>query len=143
MNRYLPIMFLFCAASLPAAFARADQKPAAPGPSQKCSMDSLPEADKRRMVEEYARRLRTDGKASADAWGREQGDIAYRKLVAAGICPARGAPGKAAAAPRRTAKKPLLNRQGKPCTRVGVENQVSPGFGGAPPTLSLVPVCED
>lgn len=53
-----------------------------------CSADALPAADRRQMETEYVRRARTDGKASADAWVREQGMRFRQKLVAEGICPA-------------------------------------------------------
>lgn len=61
-------------------------------PSVGCSADALPAADRRRMEQEYARRLRADGKASADAWVAEQGRLFRIKLVADGICPAGIAP---------------------------------------------------
>jgi len=145
MTRYLPIACLFFA---PQALAEAVPVASAHAPlastAQKCSMDSLPEADKRRMIQEYQRRLRADGKASADAWARVQGNLAYRKLAAQGICPPlRGAGDQAVAAPRATARKPLLNKQGKRCTHMEMENQVFPGFGGEPMTMGLVPVCKD
>jgi hypothetical protein len=148
VTRYQPIALLFFV--LPASVQLEASPLANPhvvrgaAASQKCSMDSLPETDKRRMIQEYQRRLRADGKASADAWARVQGNLAYRKLAAQGICPPlRGTGGRTAAIPNRTGKKPLLNKQGKRCTRMEVENQVFPGFGGEPMTMGLVPVCKD
>ena len=146
MTRYLSIAcLLFVVPALahagPAANLPAGQAPAA---AQKCSMDSLSEADKSEMIREYQRRLRADGKPSADAWARVQGDLAYRKLAARGICPPlRGTGGKTAAVPDRAGRRSLLNRQGKRCTHMEMENQVFPGFGGEPMTMGLVPVCKD
>ncbi len=51
-----------------------------------CSADALPAADRRRMEVEYVRRLRADGKPSADAWVREQGMRFRQKLIAEGVC---------------------------------------------------------
>jgi len=51
-----------------------------------CSADALPIADRRRMETEYVRRTRSDGKASADAWVREQGMRFRQKLTAQGVC---------------------------------------------------------
>lgn len=51
-----------------------------------CSADALPVADRRRMETEYVRRARADGRASADAWVREQGMRFRQKLVADGVC---------------------------------------------------------
>ncbi|MFV0625431.1 hypothetical protein ACBY01_15660 [Sphingomonas sp. ac-8] len=52
-----------------------------------CSADALPVADRRRMENEYVRRAHADGKASANAWVREQGMRFRRQLVAQGVCP--------------------------------------------------------
>lgn len=43
------------------------------GSTSKCSADLLPTAERRQMEQEYIRRVRDDGKASADAWVEEQG----------------------------------------------------------------------
>lgn len=55
--------------------------------SQSCSAETLPDADRRRMETEYVRRVRTDGKVSADAWVHEQGRRFHETLVARGDCP--------------------------------------------------------
>lgn len=52
-----------------------------------CSADALPAADRRAMEGEYARRFRSDGRASADAWIREQGKRFHQQLVDDGVCP--------------------------------------------------------
>ncbi|MCW2365125.1 hypothetical protein M2341_000572 [Sphingobium sp. B7D2B] len=60
---------------------------AAPGKrARPCSADALPTADRRRMETEYVRRARSDGKASADVWVREQGMQFRQKLAAQGVC---------------------------------------------------------
>lgn len=110
--------------------------------SRACSADALPAADRKRMEQEYVRRQRADGKASADAWVKEQGRRFHLKLVADGICPAPKGKQVAAAKPSG-GKKQLLNKDGKPCKNMRMENRVSPGLGGAPMTMGLVPVCAD
>lgn len=54
--------------------------------AQSCSADALPAADLRQMEAEYVQRAKADGKASADAWVREQGKQFRLRLVAEGIC---------------------------------------------------------
>lgn len=56
--------------------------------SRECSADALPAEDRRQMEADYVRRVRADGKASADAWVREQGMRFHQQLVAEGVCPA-------------------------------------------------------
>lgn len=55
--------------------------------SRACSADALPAEDRRRMEAEYMRRARADGRASADAWVREQGIRFRQQLIAEGVCP--------------------------------------------------------
>lgn len=124
----------------------AEATPAEPAQkSGRCSIDSLPEPQKRRLIDGYVSRHKAQGKASADAWAKAQEDAIYKQLVAQGACPAsRAAPRTAAApAPARTGKKVILNRHGKPCRHIEVENQVFPGFGGEPMRMALVQVCKD
>lgn len=64
-----------------------DEDERAKAASGACSADALPAADRRRMETEYFRRARADGKASADAWVREQGMRFRQQLVAKGVCP--------------------------------------------------------
>lgn len=109
--------------------------------ASKCSADALPAADRKRMEAEYMRRLRADGKASADAWVREQGRRFHMKLVADGVCPPTKEGKQVAEAKPRADKKPVLDKDGRPCTRTRVENRVSPGFGGEAMTMGLVVVC--
>jgi len=111
--------------------------------SRSCSLDSVSAAEKQQLRDGYIQRFRTDGKASADAWGKEQGNMLRRRLVAEGLCPPLLSDSQTAAAPAYSGKKPLLNKQGKPCKTMAMENQVFPGFGGEPMTMGLVQVCKD
>ena len=52
-----------------------------------CSADALPAEERRALETEYGRRFRSDGRASADAWIREQGRRFRQKLVEEGVCP--------------------------------------------------------
>lgn len=63
--------------------------PSASSSRQTCSADALPAADRKRMETEYARRMKTSGKASADAYVQRQGRLYRQKLEAEGICPSR------------------------------------------------------
>ncbi|MET0249490.1 MAG: hypothetical protein ABW164_07155 [Sphingobium sp.] len=58
--------------------------------SRECSADALPAAERSRIEQEYVRRVRDDGKASADGWVQEQGRRFYTKLAAEGVCPKAG-----------------------------------------------------
>ena len=113
--------------------------------SARCSADALPVADRRRMEMEYTRRARADGKASADAWVREQGRRFHEKLVADGVCPSPGKADRSASVgdTKAKGKREVRGKDGKPCKRTRVENRVSPGFGGAPMTMGMVVVCAD
>ncbi|MCW4463738.1 hypothetical protein OK349_18685 [Sphingomonas sp. BT-65] len=119
-------------------------QPVAQKTSRPCSPDSLSQAEQQRLMNGYRQRLRTSGKAAAQAWARVESDRAYRQLVAEGVCPGPSPQNRQTAqATRRAAPKRLLNKQGKPCKRIEVENQVFPNFGGAPMTMGLVSVCKD
>lgn len=144
MLRHVPGALLILA---PVPMAEAGPAPIAQRAGQ-CSMNSLPEPEKRRLIEGYKLHLRTQGRAGADAWAKAQEESTYQQLVAQGSCPATRAPGPRQAArtlaPARTAgKKAILNKQGKPCRNIVVENQVFPGFGGEPMRMALVQVCKD
>lgn len=99
--------------------------------SAACSADALPAADRRRMEAEYIRRARADGKASADAWVREQGKQFRLKLVAQGICPD-------PAGRKQTARRAQSDSDGKGCQMV---MRPVAGLGGAPMTMAMVPDC--
>ncbi len=54
--------------------------------SSRCFANSGPGPERRAMEAEHARRLRADGKRSADAWVEEHGKRYRAKLVAEGKC---------------------------------------------------------
>lgn len=154
MKYVLAITSLVFAASAPslARPAPADHQAPADAPqaagqdqpsSRSCSLDSVSAVEKQRLRDGYIQRFRTEGKDRADAWGREQGNMLRRRLVAEGLCPPLRSDSQTAAAPAYSGKTPLLNKQGKPCKTMAMENQVFPGFGGEPMTMGLVPVCKD
>ncbi|MFV0625432.1 hypothetical protein ACBY01_15665 [Sphingomonas sp. ac-8] len=101
--------------------------------SAACSADALPAAERRHLEIEYVQRARADGKASADAWVREQGKRYRLKLIAQGICPD----------PQRrtqTARRDQSNSDGEGCQ---MTMQPVAGLGGAPMTMAMVPDCGD
>lgn len=92
----------------------------AQAPSRACTFEALSPDEQRRYQSRYKRRLRTDGKAVADEWLREQ----------ACMTPAQ----------RAARRKPLTGKDGRPCTKTRMEMRVTPGFDGVM-TMSPVPVC--
>lgn len=88
--------------------------------TQPCTFASLSAEDQRRLQSRYRRRVRMDGVAYAEAWVHEQACMTAEE--------------------RRAKRKPLLGKDGKPCTKTRLEMRVSPGFDGAM-TMSPVPVC--
>ena len=66
----------------------ASGKSASNSVSSRCFADSGPGPERRAMEAEYARRLKSGGKASADGWRAGQGRAYRARLVAAGKCPA-------------------------------------------------------
>lgn len=54
--------------------------------SARCSADSGPGPERRAMEADYARRLKTAGKAGADAWRAAHGRAYRARLVAQGKC---------------------------------------------------------
>lgn len=54
--------------------------------SKRCLADSGPGPERRAMEAEYARRLSSGGKASADAWRAQHGRAYRARLVAEGKC---------------------------------------------------------
>lgn len=111
--------------------------------SSGCSVDALPAADRKRMEVEFARRARTDGRASADAWVNEQGRRFHEKLVAEGVCPSPGKADRTAALGDGKAKRVVRDNKGKPCSKTRLENRLSPSLGGGAMTMGLTPVCAD
>lgn len=88
--------------------------------SRACTFETLSREEQSRYQSRYRRRLRTDGKAVADQWLREQ----------ACMTPAQ----------RAARRKPLTGKDGRPCRKTRLEMRVTPGFDGAM-TMSPVPVC--
>jgi len=116
--------------------------PAAASAPRACSADTLPEADKAAMEQEYARRSREDGQAAADAWLRNEARVFLARLVAEGVCTMDSPPPPTATASRAPAKAPL-GKDGKPCKRTRTENRAVANVSGGPMTMVLVPVCAD
>lgn len=98
-----------------------DARPASAGAPPQCTFESLSIEDRRRFQSRYNRRLRTDGKAVADAWLQEQ------------ACPA---------AAQQAARMKHNGEDGRPCKHTRLEMRVTPGFDG-PMTMAPVPVCAD
>lgn len=111
--------------------------------TRECSPDALPAADRRRMEAEYIRRARADGKASADIWVREQGQVFREKLVAQGICPPLAGKARTAANDGGKKTRKVRDRNGRVCTKTRLANRVVPNVSGGPMTMALVPVCAD
>ena len=66
----------------------ADGNSSAASISPRCFADSGPGPERRAMETEYKNRLRTNGRAAADAWRAEHGHSYRAKLVADGKGPA-------------------------------------------------------
>lgn len=117
-----------------------------------CSAEALPAADRRRMEAEYHRILRSQGRASADAWVHEQGRLFRQKLVAQGVCPPASesapAPAPAAASPNPAAPASQANRTSTARDATGNESgcrmRMAPiaNLGGGM-TMGMVPDCGD
>lgn len=103
------------------------------GQAQACSADALPAADRRHMEAEYVRRAKADGKASADAWVREQGKRYRLRLIAQGICPD----------PERRTQTARRNQSKSDDEGCQMTMQPVAGLGGAPMTMAMVPDCGD
>jgi hypothetical protein len=112
--------------------------------SRHCSADALPIAERRRMQAEYQRRLRADGKSSADAWVNEQGRRFRERLAAEGVCNPRAEHrGGTHSAERPSEKRVVRDKDGRPCKRTRLENRNIANLGGGAMSMVLVPVCAD
>ncbi|MEN3950013.1 hypothetical protein [Iodidimonas sp. SYSU 1G8] len=100
--------------------------------SAACSADALPAAERKRMEAEYVKRARNDGKASADAWVREQGKRFRLKLVADGACPAPSDKGQTASATEAPEGKEGCRMEMRPIANVS----------GGGMSMAQVPVCD-
>ena len=103
-----------------------------------CSATALPERERQRMQTEYRERVRTDGKAAADAWAARQARQFRQRLVDQGICKD-SKPGKVAAPSKRVVR----GKDGRPCKRTRLVNRNVASVGGGPMQMILVPVCAD
>lgn len=93
---------------------------AAPASAKACSFEALSPEDRRRYQSRYRRRLEGDGKAVADRWLHEQ------------VC--------TTPAQRAARRRPLVGKDGRPCTKTKLEMRVTPGWDGAM-SMSPIPVC--
>lgn len=91
------------------------------GETRACTFNELSVEEQKRYQSRYKRRVRNEGQAFADAWLFDQ------------VC---------LTAEERKAKnrKPLLNKDGEPCTKTRAEMRVTPGYDGAM-TMTPVTVC--
>lgn len=114
------------------------------GNARRCSADELPAADRQRMQVEYQRRVRSDGKARADAWVAEQARRFRQQLVAEGVCPPLAGKGRETATAKRSSEKRVVRgKDGRPCKRTRLENRNIANIGGGGMSMVLVPVCAD
>lgn len=93
---------------------------AAPASARACTFEALTPEDRRRYQSRYTRRLEGDGKAVADHWLHEQ------------VC--------MTPAQRAARRRPLVGKDGRPCTRTRLEMRATPGWDGAM-NMSPIPVC--
>jgi hypothetical protein len=129
VKRLLPMAILCLAAAAP---AQAQER--------QCWLDAMSDAEKRALVIGYAEMQRTDGRARADAWAQAQRAAYIEKFASRGVCPLPRT--GSAQEPTPSPEPQLLNRAGKPCKRIELENQNVPNIGGAM-GWALIPVCKD
>ena len=123
-----------------------------------CWLEHLSGTERRELVLGYARMQEREGKAMADAWAQGVRSGYEERFAAEGVCPSadggassdpipsRGSTPlpkrEASQAPEAGAAPQLLNRYGKPCKRIELENQNVPNVGGSM-GWALVQVCKD
>lgn len=96
------------------------------------------------MQAEYQRRVRADGKSSADAWVKEQARRFRERLIAEGVCARRTEhSGRTHSAERPAEKRVVRGKDGRPCKRTRLENRNIANLGGGAMSMVLVPVCAD
>ncbi|GEM_PF-3530077 len=152
MTCRLPILALSLLLAVSGGTALAAQRSGSPGPSgphfqhasaRHCSADALPAEERRAIVAEYERRLRTDGKDSAQAWIRQQGAMFRKRLVAEGICPPLEDGGAASATESAQADPVVRDENGRRCTHTRLETRTIANVGGGGMSMVMVPVCAD
>lgn len=110
---------------------------AARGDTGQCWFDAMSDTEKEAFVTGYTSRKTTEGKVRATAWADGQKTIYEKRSIASGACqPPQTADAEPANQPR------ILNREGKTCKRIEMENQNVPNLGGAM-GWALIPVCKD
>lgn len=111
-----------------------------------CSADAMPASEKRRIEVEYGRIARSQGRAAANSYGREQGALFREKLVAQGICPPLGgaavtkAAGQSASRAGEQDKAVRSGKRGK-CTKTTMQARNIANPGGGAMSMIMVPVC--
>ena len=96
------------------------------------------------MEAEYARRTEKDGKARADAWLTREARAVMTRLSNQGICRLPGANHREIAANSPpAAKKPVREKDGKPCQRTRIEHRNVASVNGGPMQMIMVTVCDD
>jgi hypothetical protein len=128
------------AAATPAPVLAQSARGSAP---PECTERTLPRAERVAMEREFARRFDADGKASAEAWLRNEAEAAFGRLVDQGICIMDGSAAREAAPRPAPSRQVARGKDGQPCKRTRLVNRPTAGFGGAPMTMALVPVCAD
>lgn len=103
-----------------------------------CSAAALPARERQRMQSEYRQRVRTDGKAAADAWVARQARQFRQGLIDRGIC--QGAKSGKATPPSKYGAR---DKDGRRCKRTRLVNRNVASVGGGPMQMILVPVCAD
>lgn len=96
------------------------------------------------MQREYARRIRSEGKARADAWVQQQARDFRQRLVEQGICSApREGADRVASADRSEGRDVPKGKDGKACRTTRLEHRNIANPGGGAMMMVLVPVCAD
>lgn len=136
MRRLLSIILPLLAGttSLPAAAS-----PPAAGIERQCWEDTVTAAEKQQLVARYQAIRQRDGEVAARAWVNAQMTAFSKRAEASGACRSARAPAQQQAP---SDDRQILNREGKPCRRIEMENQNVPNLGGAM-GWALIPVCKD
>ena len=106
----------------------------------RCSLDSMPAAERRQMESEYHARRKADGEASANLWIKQRGAQFRARLEREGVCPP--ANGRAAT-PAASSPPPaaLRNLKGGKCTKTVMQARNIANPGGGAMSMIMVPVC--
>jgi len=135
--------FILLAARVLPFFAVTPANAQSAEPVTECSPDALSADERAAMEREYVRRLRAEGKKSADAWVAQQGQAFHQRLVDQGICPAPRDSAPLASSDRQESRETLKAKDGTPCRTTRLENRNIANLGGGAMSMVLVPVCVD